>query len=141
MKEEYKSRWRPRVRTDIEWDGLINVPEAEEMRKAEVRSRRDVSTRHPALSQGNSSVTASNDSLSKAEAKKMRRLQRHEDLDSKSRKQKIKAQIIGEKDDSHDEQDEENASESDGAEHGQDDEGENREQPPFLSIGLIGQPK
>lgn len=147
MKEENKSRWRPRVRTDIEWDSLINVPEAEELRKAEVRARRDVSTRHPVLSSRTtgsaSSIIPSIEELSKAEAKKLRRLQRQEDLESKSRKQTAKAAVTaGQKERNHDDDHlQEDASESEGADEGEGEETEHHEQPPYLSIGLIGQPK
>lgn len=141
MKEENKARWRPRVRTDIEWDSLLNTPEDEDMRRAEIRTRGDVSMKHPILSQA-ASLASSIEELSKAEAKKLRRLQRQEDLDNKSRQQKVRTAKETEEDSHADEEesgnDDSNADEDDEAEA---EDAKHYEQPPYLSIGLIGQPK
>lgn len=141
MKEQNKARWRPQIRTDIEWDDLIKIPEKEEMRKLEIKARRDISSKHPILSQ-TPSLASSMEELSKAEAKKMRRLQRQEDLENKSLRQKSKAFKHSEEDNQADQEDtgsEDSDSEDNKAEAGSEED--HYEQPPYLSIGLIGQPK
>ncbi|KAK9897365.1 P-loop containing nucleoside triphosphate hydrolase protein [Cystobasidium minutum MCA 4210] len=147
MKEEKKARWRPRVRSDIEWDTLINVPKEEALRRAEIKARRDMQAyKVGRKGNGASSMTEANvEELSKAEAKKMRRLQRQADLEKKSLQQKVKSSQHHETDeeDSHDDQAE--AEEKDDLGHGaesedEDRQGEEHQQPPYLSIGLIGQP-
>lgn len=140
MKEENKSRWRPRVRFDIEWDSLINVPEAEALRRAEIKARRDMhSFRHDSRTRQDGVQETSTEELSKAEAKKMRRLQRQEDLDKKSARQKALASKKIEEHSSDDENDEHHADQEEVDSEGEAD-GE-YVQPPYLSIGLIGQPK
>lgn len=136
MKEENKARWRPRVRADVEWDTLITVPEAEGLKVAEVKSRRETSSRHAKIP-NDGSLTSSVESLSKADAKKMRRIQRQEDLESKSLKQKGKAQ--GEDTEHKDDKEEDDT--KDEASGDEEEQSEQYEQPPYLSIGLIGQPK
>lgn len=142
MKEENKSRWRPRVRTGIEWNSLINVPEAEALRRAEVKARRDASTsrRGHDVASHQGSLASSVEELSKAEAKKLRRLQRQEDLESKSRKQKLVGSKMKEED-SDDDDNEASVDEGSDGGDGEEHQDGHYERPPFLSIGLIGQPK
>lgn len=141
MKEENKSRWRPRVRSDIEWESLINVPEAEALRRAEIRARREMHTfRHDSRIRQEGVQETNTEELSKAEAKKVRRLQRQEDLNKKSARQKA---LASKRVEEHSRSDDENNG------HHTEQEEANSEgevdgeyvQPPYLSIGLIGQPK
>jgi hypothetical protein len=151
MKEENKPFWRPRIRTDIDWESLIDVPEEEALRRAEVKSRREGKLRVPVKSGPSVQVEVPSAELSKAEAKKLRRLLRQEDLEAKEQKHKflIAAQApkkahYGATDDETREEKQEAIVNDD--KEGSDDEDASQQSrahtpTPFLSIGLIGQPK
>lgn len=116
MKPENRARWKPKIRTTIDWERLERQPEVEEV----ARSKRDAEKR------------VEEADLGKAEARKARRLQRQAALGAKVHgRSGHAAEVASEADHSGDEADSD----------AQEPESENYQEPPFMSIGLIGQPK
>lgn len=157
MKLENRSRWRPRLKSQVNWQDLIDITESTSVAQ-NVKGNSASAAKRP---ENEDDESLHDSQMSKADIKKMRRFQRQKAMDNKAQRQKVSAAAAaatatesdGEstKDGSDrrftDDQDSAVtlAQESDD-EKGDDDETLNSnidryEPPPYLSIGLIGQPK
>lgn len=115
MNPERRSSWRPRCRCDIDWKALETEPDVVK----QVKMNKSMKDRDE-----------DKESVGKAEARKARKMQRQQDLDRKSVIHQ--AELAA-----RDAQKEDTATDT-GSE---DEEEEDLDQPPYISIGLIGQPK